>query len=87
MATLIAVYNSEGCVGRCDAKCYNATEPKCDCICRGANHGKGYQQAAANTERMAEAWVERYLQERGEQGAAQLPMLLTEIAEGRASAG
>ena len=24
MTTLISVYNSEGCVGRCDARCYNA---------------------------------------------------------------
>lgn len=24
---------------RCDAKCYNAKEPKCNCICGGRNHG------------------------------------------------
>lgn len=47
--TLIAVYNSDGCVGRCDAKCYNATSHECDCICGGANHGAGQQQAVANT--------------------------------------
>jgi len=27
VTTLIAVYNSEGCVGRCDARCYEAAEP------------------------------------------------------------
>jgi hypothetical protein len=36
--TLIAVYTSEGYIGRCDAKCYTATVPTCDCICGGANH-------------------------------------------------
>jgi hypothetical protein len=39
--TLIAVYTSDGCVGRCDARCYNATSSSCDCICRGMNHAKG----------------------------------------------
>ncbi len=32
--TLFAVYNSEGCVGRCDAKCYNATSGDCTCVWR-----------------------------------------------------
>ena len=50
MSTLIAVYNSEGCVGRCDGRCYDATEPECDCICGGRNHGVGLGQALANTE-------------------------------------
>jgi hypothetical protein len=45
---MIAVYNSEGCVGRCDAKCYDATESDCDCICGGRNHGAGLQQALEN---------------------------------------
>lgn len=49
MATLIAVYNSEGCVGRCDAHCYNAKPgTKCDCICGGANHAAGEQLATDN---------------------------------------
>lgn len=60
MATLIAAYNSEGCIGRCDAKCYNATHPDCDCICGGANHGAGYSKACDNTREMAERWIERY---------------------------
>jgi hypothetical protein len=62
MATLIAAYNSEGCVGRCDAKCYNATgeDCTCTCICGGANHGAGLRQATVNTERMAEQWIEEY---------------------------
>ncbi len=51
MATLIYVGNSEGCVGRCDAKCYNATAPDCDCICGGKNHGVGRQVAQDNVER------------------------------------
>lgn len=45
MSTAIAVYNSEGCVGRCDAKCHNAVEPACDCICGGRLHGVGAECA------------------------------------------
>lgn len=69
MATLIAVYNSEGCVGRCDAKCCEhvrkAHEPACDCICQGKNHGAGLRQATANTERLAEHWIEEYKRRSG----------------------
>lgn len=39
MCTLIAVYNSDGCVGRCDARCHKATTPQCHCICGGRYHG------------------------------------------------
>lgn len=65
MTTLIAVYNSEGCVGRCDAKCYEAHEPDCDCICGGRNHGAGRERAVENTRELAEEWIERYARERG----------------------
>jgi len=41
MTTLIAVYNSEGCVGRCDAHCYDAAEEPSECICGGKNHSAG----------------------------------------------
>ncbi len=51
MTTLIAVYNSEGCVGRCDAKCYEAEHPECECICGGLNHGTGLVRAQDNTMR------------------------------------
>ena len=50
MTTLIAVYDSSGhLVGRCDAKCYNAEHPQCDCICGGRNHGVGLNRALDNT--------------------------------------
>jgi len=39
--TLVSVYNSGGCVGRCDAKCHDAKAAKCACVCGGACHGKG----------------------------------------------
>ena len=56
--TLIAVYNSEGCVGRCDARCYEAAEPDCDCICGGRNHGAGREQAIDNTRELAGSWID-----------------------------
>jgi hypothetical protein len=59
VTTLIAVYDSEGCIGRCDARCYDAAEDECDCVCNGRNHGAGKQQAADNTREMAESWLER----------------------------
>ena len=54
MSTLIAVYNSEGCQGRCDAKCYDAIGDDCDCICGGLNHGKGIQTATKNLSQVIE---------------------------------
>ena len=60
MATLIAFYNSEGCMGRCDAHCYEAKHPQCDCICGGANHGRGLQQAQDNTKQLAQHWVDEW---------------------------
>ena len=65
MATLIAVYTSAGCVGRCDAKCYQAKHSDCDCICGGKNHGKGLATAKGNTRHLAEEWAKRYAQEKG----------------------
>jgi hypothetical protein len=59
VTTLIAVYNSEGCVGRCDARCYDAAEEPCDCICGGRNHSAGKQQAIDNTRELAESWLEQ----------------------------
>lgn len=52
MSTAIAVYNSDGCVGRCDAKCHYATSPDCDCICGGRLHGTGKGAIEQNTRDM-----------------------------------
>lgn len=62
--TLISVYNSDGCVGRCDAKCYDASSPACtcDCICGGANHGVGQNKAESNTREYCDKWIETYMQ-------------------------
>ena len=65
MTTLIAVYNSDGCVGRCDAKCYDAKHPNCDCICGGKNHGAGKQVAMDNTREWAESWISEYAKRQG----------------------
>ncbi len=81
MVTLIAVYNSDGCVGRCGARCYDAHEPDCDCICRGTNHGGGREQAVQNTREMAERWLDQaradgWAFDRHEIGQATAPTLL-----------
>ena len=79
MVTLIAAYNSEGCIGRCDAKCYDATGPDCECICGGMNHGVGRRKAEDNTRELAEEWMRQWREihpdtERFEIPARQLPL-------------
>ncbi len=65
MTTLIAVYNKSGCVGRCDAKCYDAIHPDCDCICGGRNHGKGLDKAVEQTREECETWLDSYAKAKG----------------------
>lgn len=62
MATLISAHNSEGCIGRCDAKCHEATSDTCNCICGGMNHGAGLDKAMKNTQEYAELWMDEYRQ-------------------------
>lgn len=59
MVTLISYQSSGGDQGRCDARCYDAHLPECDCICGGRNHGAGLAQAEENTRELAEGWVEQ----------------------------
>ncbi len=65
MSTLVSVHNSSGCVGRCDANCYEATQPQCDCICGGRNHGAGLKKAQDNTRKYCDEWIGRYTKEKG----------------------
>lgn len=64
MTTLITVHNSNGFVGRCDAKCHDAIYPDCNCVCGGRNHGVGSKQAAINTHEhgmtIAAEWKEQH---------------------------
>lgn len=60
MATLIEVRENGKCLGRCDAKCYNATSERCECICGGDNHGAGLKKAADNSEKHWHLWFEDY---------------------------
>jgi hypothetical protein len=68
MTTLLAIYNHSGCVGRCDANCYNATTPRCTCICGGENHGVGYERALKNNQRNLDALVNAYARQHPELG-------------------
>jgi hypothetical protein len=76
--TLIAVYTSEGCTGRCDAKCYEAQEPYCDCVCGGLNHDAGLTVAIGNTRLHAEVMIEKYA---GAKGLAQFRAELGQTVE------
>jgi hypothetical protein len=59
MTTLMTWGNSDGTKGRCDAKCYDAACPDCDCMCNGMNHGKGKKTALENTRIHAEDLLEK----------------------------
>jgi hypothetical protein len=54
MTTVLVVYNRDGVVGCCDARCHEATTEKCACICGGANHGNGTAAAIAHVRGRAE---------------------------------
>ena len=75
MTALITVYTGDGCVGRCDAKCYLAWGPECHCICQGVNHGVGRREAIENTREFAGSWPERA-------GAAGQVITLADLAVG-----
>jgi hypothetical protein len=58
MATLLAVIRpGEHRTQRCDARCYDAHEADCECVCSGMNHGKGLVVARENTRRLHWLWV------------------------------
>ena len=69
--TLIAEYHGTrettdgkqvpNCVGRCTAKCYNATTKNCTCICGGVNHGVGLRRAKENIIEMFDEISEKYV--------------------------
>jgi len=41
MATTITIYCNGKIVGRCDARCHEAVNSDCHCVCGGAYHGVG----------------------------------------------
>jgi hypothetical protein len=61
--TLIAIYKEDKCVGRCDARCYNAKGEDCHCICQGTNHGKGFDIARANTDANGQKLADEYVKD------------------------
>ena len=49
MTTVVEARKADGSLlGRCDAKCHTAKGPKCKCVCKGRNHGVGFDQAFRN---------------------------------------
>lgn len=47
--TLIEVRVGGRLIGRCASRCYEAVNPKCECVCGGKNHGKGAVRAIQQT--------------------------------------
>jgi hypothetical protein len=79
VTALIAIYTGDGCIGRCDAKCYNAWGPECHCVCQGVNHGAGRQEAIENTRELGESWLEQA--RAGGQGIAHAEVLIDALHE------
>ena len=57
--TLVSMRNSERVIGRCDAKCYDATGPECTCVCGGKNHRAGLKGAINNTTKDIDKYLEK----------------------------
>ena len=57
--TLTSCGNSDGCP-RYDKRSSSATGGTCNCVCGGANHGKGLAQALVNTQQIAEEILEQH---------------------------
>lgn len=62
--TLLNWGDSEGTKGRCDARCHNATQLTCNCMCGGRYHGATYRRGG-----LAQA-IEQYHEEVAERIAA-----------------
>lgn len=62
MATLIKTRGTTGEQCRCDARCYDAKGPNCDCCCGGKNHGVGLDQAIKNMQDQADEILETYIE-------------------------
>lgn len=59
MTALLVVRRGGDITGICDARCYDAEQPECRCICEGVNHRAGLAQAVANTRQMHAEWIGR----------------------------
>lgn len=79
MSTLMAVYDADGCTGRCDARCYEATGGVCTCCCGGVNHGVGRRRAEEQTAELGLSLLARWQAEHPEtvhsEWSGQLPLL------------
>jgi len=65
MSTLMSMSVGDRCIGRCDARCYDAKHENCDCVCGGLNHGAGEQQAIINTRDCWTEWAKDYAKRKG----------------------
>lgn len=80
MASLLIVRRGRDVVGQCDANCYEARHDVCTCVCEGANHGKGLEEARVITRLLHQVWLDRILAEHQDvvfelgDGVTQLPL-------------
>jgi hypothetical protein len=60
MTTIIAAYNGDKCLTRCNYRCYEARKKSCNCICKGKNHGVGLAQAIRNAATARLHWAKEW---------------------------
>jgi hypothetical protein len=57
--TALLIVRSVGATARwCGADCYDAKHEACTCVCAGACHGIGRDQAAAKARELAGRWID-----------------------------
>jgi len=49
MASLLVLKGPMGIITFCGPECYNDKYSVCTCICKGSNHGQGYERALQNS--------------------------------------
>jgi len=69
VTTIYSVYNSDGCLGRCDAKCHEAKGEECNCICGGVMHGVGSKIALEDRKYLTDEDILENVQDRNVDGS------------------
>lgn len=79
MTTVMSWGNASGEQGRCDAKCHEAHELECHCMCGGALHGKGLEPGGLERA-LAEVGAEVLADAKARAGAAGMELRAGSVA-------
>ena len=57
--------SKEGITAVCDARCFHAFRDECHCICAGANHKRGQNNALGNARAHGREWAKAFADKLG----------------------